>query len=113
MFNLHPGLVVASLDKTICDDYLCLVASSKQQIYMGRSQNVNWKVWNTVNSNAGEDLSKIKAPPSLPREWRINKDQSIFCQAGPPQRIDCLAPMENYHKNAFPVRESNQEPETI
>ena len=31
-FNPHPGHVVASLDKTVYDDYLCLVASNKQQI---------------------------------------------------------------------------------
>ena len=37
-FNPHPGHVVASLDKTLYDNYLCLVASNKQQIYVGRSQ---------------------------------------------------------------------------
>ena len=31
-FNPHPGHVVASLDKTLYDDYLCLVASNKYQI---------------------------------------------------------------------------------
>ena len=31
-FNLHPGRVVASLDKAFYDDYLCMVASNKQQI---------------------------------------------------------------------------------
>ena len=32
-FNPHPGHVVASLmDKTLYNDYLCLVASNKQQI---------------------------------------------------------------------------------
>ena len=36
-FNLHPGHVVASLDKTLYDDYLCLVASNKKQFYVGRS----------------------------------------------------------------------------
>ena len=30
-----------------------------------------------VNFKTGEDSSKIKAPPSLPRKWRINMDQSI------------------------------------
>ena len=30
--NPLPGQVVASLDKTLCDDYLCLEASNKQQI---------------------------------------------------------------------------------
>ena len=31
-FNPHPSHAVASLDKTLYDDYLCLVASNKQQI---------------------------------------------------------------------------------
>ena len=31
-FNPHPGHVVASLDRTLYNDYLCLVASNKQQI---------------------------------------------------------------------------------
>ena len=31
-FNPHPGHVVASLDKTLQNNYLCLVASNKQQI---------------------------------------------------------------------------------
>ena len=30
-----------------------------------------------VNSSAGGDSSKIEAPPSLPRVWWINMDQSI------------------------------------
>ena len=49
-FNPHPGHVVASLDKTLYDNYLCLVASNKQQIYEGRGQNVNRKAWKMVNS---------------------------------------------------------------
>ena len=36
-FNPHPGHVFASLNKTLYDDYLCLVALNKQQIYVGRS----------------------------------------------------------------------------
>ena len=31
-FNPHSGHVVASLDTTLYDDYLCLVVSNKQQI---------------------------------------------------------------------------------
>ena len=49
-FNPHPGHVVASLDKTLYDNYLCLVASNKQQIYVGRSQNANRKARKMVNS---------------------------------------------------------------
>ena len=43
-FNPHPGHVVASLDKALYDDYLCLVASSKQQIYVRRSETSTGKV---------------------------------------------------------------------
>ena len=35
-FNPHPGHVVAYLDKMLYDDYLCLVASNKQQIHWTR-----------------------------------------------------------------------------
>ena len=31
MFNPHPGHVIASLDKAFCDNYLCVLASNKQQ----------------------------------------------------------------------------------
>ena len=31
-FNPQPGHVVTFIDKTLYDDYLCLVASNKQQI---------------------------------------------------------------------------------
>ena len=37
-FNPHPGQVVASLDKTLYDHYICLVASNKQQSYEARCQ---------------------------------------------------------------------------
>ena len=30
-FTVHPGYVVASLDKTLYNDYLCLMASNKKQ----------------------------------------------------------------------------------
>ena len=33
-FNQHAGKVVASLDKTLYNDYVCVVASNKQQIYV-------------------------------------------------------------------------------
>ena len=42
--NPHPDDVVASLDKTLYDDYLCLVASNKQQIYLGRSHKLTKKL---------------------------------------------------------------------
>ena len=44
-FNPHPGHVVASLDKTLYDDYLCLVASNKQQIQWTRIQRNPLEHW--------------------------------------------------------------------
>ena len=44
-FNPHSGLVVASLDKTLYDDYLCLVASNKQQI--------QWQEFEEIHRNIG------------------------------------------------------------
>ena len=58
LFNSHPGHVVASLDKTHYDDYLCLEASNKQQMYTERSQS---------ESLGYEDSSEIKMSPPLPR----------------------------------------------
>ena len=49
-FNPHPGQVVASLDKTLYDDYLCLVASNKQQIQwtrIGRNPQEHWIIRNS------------------------------------------------------------------
>ena len=37
-FNQHPALNVASLDKTVYDDYLCLVAANKLQIHWRRTR---------------------------------------------------------------------------
>ena len=39
-----PGHCVASLDKTLNDDYLCFVASNKNQIYVG-SINMNQTIY--------------------------------------------------------------------
>jgi len=49
-FNLHSGHIVASLHKTLYDDYLCLVASNKQQIQWTRIQRNQEGSWNTGNS---------------------------------------------------------------
>jgi len=38
-FNSHPRRVVTSLDKTFYNNYLCLVASKKQQI---NREKVQW-----------------------------------------------------------------------
>ena len=54
----HPGHVVVSLDKTLHDDYLCLVASNKLQIQWTRIQRNSQERWITVNSLAGADSSK-------------------------------------------------------
>ena len=58
MFNPYPGHVVASLDKTLCDDYLCLVASNKQQIQRARIRRNPREHWIYTNSYAGADFSK-------------------------------------------------------
>ena len=49
VFLTTPGHVVASLNKTFYDDYLCLVALNKQQIYVGRSHRSTGKLgkWST------------------------------------------------------------------
>ena len=39
MVNSNPSLIVASLDKILSDNYLCLVESNKQQIKEIRSRN--------------------------------------------------------------------------
>ena len=44
--------------------------------------NINRKAWNTDNSQTDEDDSfKIKALPSLPRQRRVNKNQTIVFHA--------------------------------
>ena len=44
-FNPHPGHVVACLDKTLYDDYLCSVASNKQQIQWTRIEKNPQEHW--------------------------------------------------------------------
>ena len=48
--NPHPSHVVASLDKTLYEDYLCLVASNKQQIQWTRIRRNSQEHWNIGNS---------------------------------------------------------------
>ena len=46
-FNPHPGHVVASLDKAFYDNYLCIVASNKQQIQWAiirKNSQEHWKL---------------------------------------------------------------------
>ena len=40
MISIHPS----SLDKTLYDDYLCLVTSNKRQIYVERSETSTGKL---------------------------------------------------------------------
>ena len=63
-----------------------LLALKKQQIYVRRSQTSTGKL------GKGADSSKIKTPPSLPREWRINTDQSInqLMYSHHKTGVDCL-----------------------
>ena len=56
-FNPHPGHVVSSLDKTLYDDYLCLVASNKKQIQWTRIRTNPQKHWISGISYAGADSS--------------------------------------------------------
>ena len=63
MFNPHSGDVFASLDMTLYVDYLCWMDSTKQQIYVVRSQTLIEKLEIWIDSFSGEDnSSKIKAP---------------------------------------------------
>ena len=48
--NHHPGHVVASLDNTLYDDYLCLVALNNGQIQWTRIRRNPQKHWITGNS---------------------------------------------------------------
>ena len=43
-FNLHPGHVIASLDKTLYDDYLCLVALNKQQTQRTKFEEIHMNI---------------------------------------------------------------------
>ena len=74
-FNLHPGHVVASLDKTLYDDYLCLVALNKQQIYMGRSPRPTGKLgkWSTPK----QVRIRPKDSATVAFSWKEDEDASI------------------------------------
>ena len=66
-FNPHPNCVVAPLNKAVYDDYLCLVASNKQQTYDERSQTSTGK------------LGKL----SSPKRVRIRpKDSATIASSG-------------------------------
>ena len=47
-FNRYPGHVVASLDKTLYEDYFCLLASNKQQIQLTSSKKAKPSIFEAV-----------------------------------------------------------------
>ena len=65
------------------DDYLCRVASNKQQIYVGRSQTSSGELGKCSTSKRIRIVQKI-APPSLSCVRRIKNnyrsDEIFFCQ---------------------------------
>ena len=69
--------LVPSLDKTLYDDYLCLVASNKQQIYVERSQTSTGKLGKWLIPKRVRIRLKHSAP-SLSRDRMINMHQSII-----------------------------------
>ena len=73
----QPSLVVASLDKMLHDDYLCLVESGKQQIKEVRRK-FNLKTWKQrqLLSESGFVL-RIASPP-LSRDRRHQSCNRIF-----------------------------------
>ena len=75
-FNRHPGLVVAFLDKTLYNDYLCLVASNKLQICLRISQTSTGKLGKWSTPKRMRNRPKHSAP-SLSRDRRIKMHQSI------------------------------------
>ena len=77
MVNSNPSLIVASLDKILPDNYLCLVESNKQQIkeIRSRSQLEN-------NGNSGFVLRLV--PPSLSTDRRIRNYHNSSASLIPP-----------------------------
>ena len=74
--NSQPGLVVASLDKMLHDDYLCLVESGKQQIKEIRRK-FNRKTWRQRQLLSKSGFVLHIAPPPLSRDRRIKMKKSI------------------------------------
>ena len=73
-FNLHPGHVVASLDKMLYDDYLCwwLRTSSK---FKREESNINWKTWKPSTS---ERARTIRPQDSVTVAFSCQKDNNAF-----------------------------------
>ena len=70
-FNPHSGHVVASLGKLLYDDYLCLVASNKQQIQWTRIQRNPQEHWIVKNFKAGADSSNHEVVAVMKRVWIV------------------------------------------
>ena len=56
--NPRLGHIVAFLNNTLYDDYLCLVALTKQHSHWTKTRKNPEKHWFTGNSKAGTDSSK-------------------------------------------------------
>ena len=56
-FNSHPSHVVASLDTTLYDDYLCLVASNKHQFQWTKFEEIQ------RNIELSESPKQVRIPP--------------------------------------------------
>ena len=76
-FTSQPSLVVASLDKMLHDDYLCLVESGKQQIKEVRRK-FKRKTWKQRQLLSESGFVLRIAPPSLSRDRRIKMKKSII-----------------------------------
>ena len=65
---VHSSRVVASLDKMLHDNYLCLVESNKQQIEEVRKAKFKRKTWKQGQLLSESEFVLCLAPPSLSRE---------------------------------------------
>ena len=97
----YPSHAVASLDKTFYDDYLCLVASNKQQIYWIRIPKKNagtlehWKVRSSCEflQARSSQCNKKCADRPVVSVWRYTTGSSVARGAGvsiaPPPPLAC------------------------
>jgi len=72
--------VVVSLDKTLYDDYLCLVASNKQQINWKEIKETTGKLRNEQLLSESGFVQNI-TPQSLSRDRRIKMEQKTNKQS--------------------------------
>ena len=107
-FNPHPGHVVESLDKTLFNDYLCLVASNKQQIqwkikkFTGTLETRNY--YAGVNSSNHEVVIAMKSAwinqylPSDAVQWQEDKYAIQLQQPEFKWRLSSLSPHKYAHE---------------